>query len=45
MTSFRNPNKKYNVPRGVYSGKSDYLVLLKNYSFYEKPAKNVMWLD
>ena len=31
--------------RGVYSGKSDCLVLLKNKSFYRKPAKNVYVLN
>ena len=33
------------VGRGVYSGKSDCLFLLKNKLFYGKPAKNFMCLD
>ena len=33
------------LSRGVYSGKSDCLVLPKNKSFYGKPAKTVMFLD
>ena len=34
-----------NTCRGVYSGKSDCLVLPKNLAFYGKPAKTVMCLD
>ena len=33
------------IPRGVYSGKSDCLVLPKSKSFYGKLAKIVMVLD
>ena len=39
----RDPNLLFQ--RGVYSGKSDCLVLPKNKSFYGKPAKKVMCSD